>query len=57
MAYDGNYFNIFSVSGFPIAVGYPHMYLADPSVRDAVEGFYPDPKIHKTEFLIEPVSE
>ncbi|XP_052133208.1 protein peste-like, partial [Frankliniella occidentalis] len=40
--------------GFPIAVGYPHMYRADPAVRDAVEGFNPDPSIHRTEFLIEP---
>ncbi|KAJ1527733.1 hypothetical protein ONE63_007690 [Megalurothrips usitatus] len=42
--------------GFPIAVGYPHFYKADPKVVNAVDGVYPDEKKHKTHFLIEPVS-
>ncbi|XP_034247579.1 scavenger receptor class B member 1-like isoform X1 [Thrips palmi] len=42
--------------GFPIAVGYPHFYKADPAVINAIEGVYPDERKHETHFIIEPVS-
>lgn len=43
-------------AGFPIAVGYPHFYKADPAVINAIEGVYPDASKHQTHFIIEPVS-
>lgn len=46
---------IFLILGFPIVLSYPHFYLADQSLIDAVEGLHPDQNIHETYFLINPV--
>ncbi|KAK7582273.1 hypothetical protein V9T40_013718 [Parthenolecanium corni] len=40
--------------GFPIALSYPHFYLADPSLREEIEGSNPDPNLHETYFHINP---
>ncbi|KAK6644987.1 hypothetical protein RUM43_001263 [Polyplax serrata] len=40
--------------GFPIALSYPHFYLADPTLVNAVEGSYPNPEQHETYFVIQP---
>lgn len=42
--------------GFPIAVSYPHFYKADPALLEAVDGSYPDPEKHESQFLVQPVS-
>lgn len=46
---------VFFVTGFPIALSYPHFYQADPNLISAVEGSHPDPEKHETFFIIQPV--
>lgn len=48
--------NVLFHAGFPIALSYPHFYLADPWLREEVEGSNPDPNLHETYFHINPVS-
>lgn len=42
--------------GFPIALSYPHFYLADPKVLENMEGVNPDPEKHESYFYIQPKS-
>uniref|UniRef100_A0A182Q5V0 Scavenger receptor class B n=1 Tax=Anopheles farauti TaxID=69004 RepID=A0A182Q5V0_9DIPT len=42
--------------GFPIALSYPHFLDADPKVLAHVNGSRPDPKVHRSHFMINPVS-
>ncbi|XP_035896226.1 scavenger receptor class B member 1 [Anopheles stephensi] len=42
--------------GFPIALSYPHFLDADPKVLAHVNGSRPDPKLHRSHFMINPVS-
>lgn len=42
--------------GFPMFISYPHFYLADSSVLEAVEGLLPDKNLHQTYMTLEPVS-
>lgn len=46
----------FIVSGFPIALSYPHFYKSHPSLLEAVNGLKPDPKKHESYFYIQPKS-
>lgn len=48
------YYSIF-VSGFPIALSYPHFHHADPKLLENIEGSNPDPKLHETEFRLNQV--
>lgn len=43
-------------TGFPIALSYPHFYMADPTVLSSVEGLNPRPEVHESYFLIQPQS-
>ncbi|XP_065217044.1 scavenger receptor class B member 1-like isoform X2 [Planococcus citri] len=40
--------------GFPIALSYPHFYMADPTLREEVDGCTPDPESHETYFYVNP---
>lgn len=47
---------LFVSLGFPIALSYPHFMDGNPSLRNSVEGMNPDPRLHTTYFVINPVS-
>ncbi|XP_043477908.1 scavenger receptor class B member 1-like isoform X1 [Leptopilina heterotoma] len=42
--------------GFPIALSYPHFYMANPVFSEKVEGLTPDPEKHESYFFIQPRS-
>ncbi|XP_058803925.1 scavenger receptor class B member 1-like isoform X2 [Phymastichus coffea] len=42
--------------GFPIALSYPHFYLADPAVLEPLEGIAVNKDIHESYFYIQPQS-
>jgi hypothetical protein len=43
--------------GAPAFISYPHFYLGDESLSEAVDGMKPDPAKHKMTLSIEPVCE
>lgn len=44
------------LTGFPIALSYPHFYKSDPSLLQAVEGLKPEQEKHESYFYIQPKS-
>lgn len=44
------------ITGFPIALSYPHFFEADTAVLDAVEGLTPEAEKHESYFFIQPTS-
>lgn len=48
------YFSL--IAGFPIALSYPHFYMANPEISEKVEGLTPDPAKHESYFFIQPRS-
>jgi len=44
------------ITGFPIALSYPHFYKSDPSLIEAIEGLEPKKELHESYFFINPKS-
>jgi len=44
------------ITGFPIALSYPHFYKSDPSLLEAIEGLEPKKELHESYFFINPKS-
>lgn len=51
-----NDYSLFSLTGFPIALSYPHFYKSDPSLLAKVEGLEPKQDKHESYFFIQPKS-
>lgn len=51
------YFSLDSSADSPVMISFPHFYLADPKLREAVEGMSePDPEKHSFWLDVQPVS-
>lgn len=48
--------NFFFFAGFPIALSYPHFYMANPIISEKIEGLNADPAKHESYFYIQPRS-
>ncbi|GAB6025711.1 scavenger receptor class B, member [Chamberlinius hualienensis] len=44
------------MGGAPLALSMPHFYTADPEYLDSIQGLNPNPALHSSYFVLEPVS-
>lgn len=52
------YFTMLNVADSPVMLSFPHFYLADPKLLEAVEGISPpDPEKHQLYIDVQPVSQ